>query len=428
MKLRQAIYGGIAAARAVTRMAHERIESGQVWNPASAANIRDPYPMYARFRERAPVHRSRLIDGWVLFRYADVLEALRDPRFSADERNSKNFALHRQQLVAAGALDADDPLEQSMLRMDAPDHTRLRGLVNKGFIPRAVERVRARMETLVKELLDAAHGRDVVDLIELIAYPLPVIVISELIGVPGEDRARFKHWSDDVVRSMGFSSLEDVRRSRVASKELRGYFEGIAAERRREPREDLISALLSAEERGDKLSQSEVFSTLTLLLVAGNETTTNLIANGMYALLRNRDQLELLRGDPDLIPTAVEELLRYDSPVQATSRIALEDMEIGGRQVRSGQEVILTLASANRDPEQFEAPDRLDVTRKDNRHLSFGHGAHFCLGSPLARLEAQLAFRALLERYPNMTLATDTLEWRKNFILRGPTSLPVRLV
>jgi hypothetical protein len=427
MKLRQAIYRGVAATRAVVRMGLERIETGMVWNPATAENLRDPYPMYARFRERDPVHHSRLIDGWALFRYADVIEVLRDPRFSADERNSNNFALHRRQLVAAGALDADDPLEQSMLRMDAPDHTRLRGLVNKGFVPRAVEKLRPRVETLVKELLDLMHGRDVVDVIEALAYPLPVIVISELIGVPGEDRARFKHWSDEVVRSMGFSSIDDVRRSRIAAKELRAYFEGIAALRRRDPRDDLVSALLSAEEQGDKLSSSEVFSTLTLLLVAGNETTTNLIANGLHALLRNRDQLELLRGDPDLIASAVEELLRYDSPVQATSRIALEDVEIGGRPIRKGQEVIVTLGSANRDPEQFEAPDRLDLTRRDNRHLSFGHGAHFCLGSPLARLEAQVAFRALLERYPNLTLATDAVEWRRNMILRGPTALPVRL-
>ncbi len=427
MRLRQAIYQTLGAARAVARMGLERLETGLVWNPASAANLRDPYPMYARFRERDPVHASRLIAGWALFRYADATAVLRDPRFSADERNSKNFALQRRQLVAAGALDADDPIEQSMLRMDAPDHTRLRGLVSKGFLPRAVERLRPRVEALVKELCDAMHGRDTVDVIEALAYPLPVIVISELIGVPAEDRARFKRWSDEVVRSLGFSSLDDVRRSRVAGKELRAYFEGVAARRRDEPRDDLISALLAAEEQGDRLSQSEVFSTLNLLLVAGNETTTNLIANGLHALLRHRDQLELLRGDPDLIPTAVEELLRFDSPVQATSRIALEDVEIGGRRVRRGQEVIVTLGSANRDPEQFEAPDRLDVTRKDNRHLSFGHGAHYCLGAPLARLEAQIAFRALLERYPRMTLATDALEYRRNFILRGPTSLPVRL-
>jgi cytochrome P450 len=417
---------GLATASALLRMAHERLETGLLYNPTTADNLRDPYPMYRRFRERDPFHRSRLIGGFVLFRYADVLEVLKDPRFSADERNSPRFESQRKWLIAAGALDADDPLDVSMLRMDPPDHTRLRGLVNRAFTPRSIEKLRPRIEAIVDELLGEVRGRSGMDLVDALAYPLPVIVISEMLGVPTRDRARFKHWSDEVVRTMGMSTLEDVRASRIAAKELRAYFEGIVVERRREPQDDLISALLAAEERGDKLSLPEVFSTLTLLLIAGNETTTNLIANGTLALLRQREQWELLCDDPELVPGAVEELLRYDSPVQATSRICLEDVPMSGGTIRRGHEVILPLGSANRDPEVFEDPERLDVTRKDVRHLSFSQGIHYCLGAPLARLEAQIAFRALVERFPKLELAVDEPEWRRNFILRGPKALPVR--
>jgi cytochrome P450 len=418
---------GFATASALLRMAHERLETGLLYNPTTAENLRDPYPMYRRFRESDPFHRSRLAGGWVLFRYADVLEVLKDPRFSADERNSPRFESQRKWLIAAGALDAEDPLDVSMLRMDPPDHTRLRGLVNRAFTPRSIEKLRPRIEHIVDVLLREVRGRSGMDLVDALAYPLPVIVISEMLGIPTGDRARFKHWSDEVVRTMGMASLEDVRASRTAAKELRAYFEGIVVERRREPQDDLISALLAAEEQGDKLSLPEVFSTLTLLLIAGNETTTNLIANGTLALLRQREQWELLCDDPDLVPGAVEELLRYDSPVQATSRICVDDVPMSGGTIRRGHEVILPLASANRDPEVFEDPDRLDVTRKDVRHLSFSQGIHYCLGAPLARLEAQIAFRALAERFPKLELAVDEPEWRRNFILRGPKALPVRI-
>ncbi len=417
---------GLATANAFLRMTHERLETGLLYNPTTAENIRDPYPMYRRFLERDPFHRSRLIGGWVLFRYADVLEVLKDPRFSADERNNERFERQRKWLIAAGAIDADDPLEVSMLRMDPPDHTRLRGLVNRAFTPRSIEKLRPRIESIVDELLGPVRGRSEMDLVETLAYPLPVIVISELIGIPTRDRAQFKHWSDEVVRSMGMATLDDIRASRTAGKELRAYFEGIVAERRREPRDDLVSALLTAEEQGDKLSLPEVFSTLTLLLIAGNETTTNLIANGMLALQRQREQWQLLCDDPDLLPGGVEELLRYDSPVQATSRLCLEDVPMSGGTIRRGHEVILALAAANRDQEQFEDPDRLDVRRKDVRHLSFSQGIHYCLGAGLARLEAQVAFRALVERFPKLELAGGEPEWRRNFILRGPKALPVR--
>jgi hypothetical protein len=246
-----------------------------------------------------------------------------------------------------------------------------------------------------------------------------------MLGVPIEDREQFKRWSDEAVRALGTVSLGDFQRSRAAFFELRAYFERIAEERRREPREDLLSALLAAEEEGDKLTTDEVFSTCILLLVAGNETTTNLIGNGLLALLRHPDQLALLRDDPALIEGAVEELLRYDSPVQATSRFVTEDVEINGHPVAAFENMILLLGSANHDAARFPEPDRLDIMRTDNQHLSFSHGSHYCLGAPLARLEGQVALLALVQRFPGLRLATKQLDWSDNFILRGLRSLPV---
>lgn len=404
----------------------ERLQTGAVFFPAGRRFYEDPYPMYRRLRERDPFHRSRLV-GWVATRYEDVVEILRDSRFSADDRKRPDYERNRARLVRAGIVDADDVQEPSMLRSDAPDHTRLRGLVSRAFTPRAVERWRKRIEGTTEELLDRLPRGGRVDVMSALAGPLPVIVIAEMLGVPREDQARFKHWSDEVVRSMGMSSFDDLRRSRAAWRELRGYLEGIAAERRREPRDDLLSALLSAEEQGDRLSLDEVFSTCNLLLVAGNETTTNLIGNATLALLRHPDQLERLRGDAALTPHAVEELLRWDSPVQYTSRIALEPVEIAGERVEAGQEVILVLGAANRDPEHFPAPDVLDLGRQDIRHLSFGHGVHFCLGAQLARLEGEVAIGALVRRFPDLCLDDSAPRWRANPILRGLERLPVRV-
>jgi cytochrome P450 len=265
------------------------------------------------------------------------------------------------------------------------------------------------------------------DVIRDLAYPVPVIVIAEMLGIPTKEREQFKRWSDDAVRALSASSLNDFILARDAFRALRAYFEGVAEERRREPREDLLSALLVAEEAGDKLSMDEVFSICILLLVAGNETTTNLIGNGVFALLQHPDQLELLRRDPGLIESAVEEMLRYESPVQATSRFVLERVELDGHVIESGQQAIVLIGAANRDPEQFADPDRLDITRQDNRHLAFGQGIHYCLGAPLARLESQVALLALTERFPKMRLAPERHQWRDNLILRGLERLPITL-
>jgi cytochrome P450 len=313
-----------------------------------------------------------------------------------------------------------------MLRLDPPDHTRLRNLVSKAFTPRAVQRMRPVVEKYVDELLGRLDGRRDMELIADFAAPLPVSVIAEMLGVPVSDRERFRHWSDEAVRTLGDNTLADRRRAIAAMDELGEYLETIAEARRRAPREDLISELVRVEEAGDRLSRVELFATCVLLLVAGNETTTKLIGNSIVALLRNPQQLERLRREPERIPAALEELLRYDGPVQLTSRMVTEDRELRGHRLRRGQQLVLVLAAANRDPEQFEDPDRLDVTRADVRHLAFGHGLHFCLGAQLARLEGTLALEALVTRFPAMRLA-GPIQWGDNTVLRGPRSLPLAL-
>jgi cytochrome P450 len=320
----------------------------------------------------------------------------------------------------------DEGFTGSMLRTDPPDHTRLRSLVSRAFTPRTVQSLRPRIEEIVDEQLDRAQAAGRMELIGDLAYPLPVIVIAEMLGIPTEDRDRFKHWSDEAIRTVGMSTDEDARRSMKAQRELKAYLEPILAQRRREPREDLISALVAAEEQGDKLTTDEVFSTIILLLVAGNETTTNLIGNGIMALMEAPRQMQLLQDDPSLIEGAIEELLRFDSPVQFTSRHPSEDVEYAGHVLKAHEEVALILAAGNRDPEQFEEPDRLDIGRIDTHHLSFSHGIHYCLGAPLARLEGAVAISALVQRFPNMRPAGRP-QRGENLLLRGFSTLPIAL-
>jgi len=427
MSLRTRIDDVREMARAVTLLGIERLETGIVFNPMNAELRSDPYPFYARLRSKDPFHRCRAADGWVLSRYEDVLSVLRDPSYSADERNYRRFSSFVRRLRNAGLRDpyADD--RGSMLRLDPPDHTRLRGLVAKAFTPRAVERMRARIDAILKELLDSRPARGPMELVTELAAPLPVRVIAEMLGIPPEDHERFRSWSNEVVRSLGDGKLEDRRAAQRAGEELERYLEAIIAARRAAPREDLISALVAAEEAGDRLKRNELLSTLTLLLVAGNETTTNLISNATLALLRNPDQLEILRRAPEKVPGAIDELLRYDSPVQMTSRVACSDRELAGHRIQRGQQVILLLASANRDPDAFTDPDRLDVTRSDVRHVAFSHGIHFCLGAQLARLEAGLALEALISRFPSFKLLPQDIPWGSNTILRGPRALWLEL-
>jgi hypothetical protein len=426
MSLRVKLDTALATCEALARLAIERLETGIVFNPLRPQLRVDPHPYFRRLRERDPFHRSRPADGWILTRYADVLAVLGDRSFSADERNQRRWPRLRARHLRAGIPDPYESERASMLRLDPPDHTRLRNLVSKAFTPRAVERMRPVVEKYVSELLGRLEGRSGMELVADFAAPLPVSVIAEMLGVPVADRERFRHWSDETVRTLGDHSLDDQRRALAAMEELGAYLETIAEDRRREPREDLISALVRAEEAGDHLSRVELFTTCVLLLVAGNETTTKLIGNSIVALLQNPDQLELLRRDPERIPGALEELLRYDGPVQLTSRMVTEDRDFRGHRLQRGQQLVLVLAAANRDPEQFADPDRLDVTRPDVRHLALGHGLHFCLGAQLARLEGVLALEALVTRFPKLRFA-GPIEWGDNTVLRGPRSLPLAI-
>lgn len=399
------------------------------FNPFDPEFRRDPVPSYRRLREEDPTHYSPL-GVWVLTRYADCLAVLRHPHASSDARNSSSFQDFFENMNGedAEAL-ADMRRLRPFLFMDPPDHTRLRGLVAKAFTPRVVEGLRPRVQELVDELLDAVAERGDMELIEDLAYPLPVRVISEMLGVPAEDHETFKGWSRELARSLDpdFMVPADVlERRRQAVLAFHDYFRGLIAERRARPSGDLLSALIAAEDEGHRLTEDEVLSTCTLLLVAGHETTVNLIGNGMLALLRHPDELARLRNDPSLARSGVEELLRYDPPVTMTARIAMEDIEVGGITVEAGAQVILLLGAANRDPAQFHDPDRLDLARPDNHHVAFGHGIHFCLGAPLARVEGQIAFTEVARRIPDLELAADEPEYKENIVLRGLASLPLQ--
>lgn len=391
-------------------LARERLESGVAYNPVSDEIATDPYAVYRRLRDRDPVHRMRLVDAWVLTRYEDADAMLRDhDRFGAEDRRFHDAGL------------------TTMLDIDPPDHTRQRALVSRAFTPRSVSRWDDRVQEIADRLLDAVAGHDRVDLIAALGYPLPVTVIAEMLGVPAEDMDRFEGWSNDIALVVEpILTPAQVENVRCATEELFAYFETIVEERRREPRDDLVSALLAAEEEGDRLTREELLSTMLLILVAGNETTRNLIGNGMLALLRHPDQLQRLRDDPGLLEPAVNELLRYDSPVQLNGRVVREDLEMGGKRMRAGQKVIALLGAANRDPAAFENPDVLDIGRKEKCHLSFGRGIHYCLGASLALLEARIVFRGLLDRFPSIQLAAEP-RYRDGIVLRGVESLWIKV-
>jgi hypothetical protein len=313
---------------------------------------------------------------------------------------------------------------------DPPAHTRRRGLLNKAFTPRAVMALRPMIERIVAYLVSRVSARGEMDLISAFAYPLPASVIAGMIGVPIEDLDRFKTWSDEIAAFVGSALATPDKRERGERgvREMSSYFRGIISEHRKRPREDILSALLAAEEAGSGFSEDELVASCILLLFAGHETTTNLIGNGMLALLRHPEALTALRSDSSLAPSAVEEMLRYDGPTQAMTRIALEDARLDDASpvIRTGDRVFALLNAANRDPRVFAEPDRFDVARGDSRHLSFGFGTHFCLGAPLARLEGQIAVKALVERLPELALAIDAPEWSDSFVLRGVKALPVR--
>jgi cytochrome P450 len=407
----------------------EGIVAPDLASPAFKAN---PYPFYARLRAEAPVWRATLRDrrtAWLVTRYEDVARMLKDDTFAKDKLNAMDPEQRSKTPWVPGFLK---PLERNMLDLDDPDHVRLRALVSRAFTPRLIERLRGRIESLCEELLDAMERerkrKGGTDLVAGYALPLPATVIAELLGVPAEDHAKFHRWSNRLV---SVSPGRDILRALPAALSFVRYLRNLVERHRADPEDDLITALIRAEEAGDKLSEDELLAMAFLLLVAGHETTVNLVASGTLALLEHPEQTERLRREPSLVKPAVEELLRYTSPVElATERYARQDTEIGGRRIPRGGLVLAVLGSANRDERHFEDPDALDLARDPNRHLAFGRGGvHHCLGAPLARMEGQIALNALLRRFPGarLAMAPETLRWRRGLFLRGLERLPLVL-
>lgn len=384
----------------------------------------EPYPIYAQLRQSAPIFWSEAWGGWMLTRYDDIVATLRDPqRFSSAGRIAyllQNLSPEMQSEMAA----LEQHYRYGIAHSDPPAHTRLRTLLTPFFAPRFLEPLRANLQSLIATLLENLDGR--FDLIEALAYPLPAIVVLEMLGAPQRDIPLFRQWALDVNTLFAKGGRVDGASAELAQKsllEMRTYIAEMIAERERKPRNDLLSHLVSQQE-GDRLSHAELVSTAVTLFVAGHETTTNLIGNGMVALLRNPAQWRLLCENPELLEVAADELLRYDTPVQRGWRIATEDVELAGQQIRKGQMVLQMIGSANHDPAHFDQPDRLDVTRRPTRHLGFGIGIHFCLGAPLARMEVAAALRKLVQRFPNLTMdETLPLRWRHDVALRGVEQL-----
>lgn len=399
-----------------------------IFNPFAPSYRINPYRQLGRLQASDPVYRSDVLRAWLVTRYADCVEVLRDPvLFSSDARNAGG---ELAEVIRARRESSPIGDVATVLSSDPPVHTRLRGLVNRAFTPRRVEAMRPHIEEVARQLLDEAlrESEGSFDVMTGLAQPLPVIVIAEMLGVSLDDRADFRRWSDAIARTTDIIGGEEtVREAREAAQALVEYFDAVVRERRSTPRDDLMSALVHAADEGDRLSHEELLAFAVLLLVAGNETTTNLIGNGLLALASEPEETQRLRDDPGLIASAVEELLRYDSPVQGVVRFATADTEVGGQPIARGESLLLMIGMANRDPDQFEEPDRLDLGREENRHLAFGLNVHYCLGAPLARLEAATAFAALLERFDTFEVDVDGLERGGTFLLRGPNHVPLRV-
>ncbi len=423
MTLRSTIRSAVAPLYIKARLAQERLQSGVVWYPLDPNFIANPYPTYKQLRERDPYHPSPLTGALVVSHYEDVDAVLRNYKVFSNVRGpvgTRNRPNIGEQI--------ENELTPSMLSLDPPDHTRLRGLVSRAFTPRQVAKMEDHIRDTAQSLLDEVEGQNEFDLMSNLAALLPTVVIAEMIGVPIEDRQQFKDWSDKFARVLE-PNLNEMELGEVftTAQLFDEYFKGIVAEHREEPKDDLVSRLIEAEEEGDRLSEEEMIVTLRLLLVAGNETTTNLIGNGLKALLEHPEQLELLRQRPELIDNAIEELLRYDSPVQVDGRITLDEFEMDRHTLKPGRPVSLLIGGANRDPQEFSDPETLDITREDAGNISFGRGIHHCLGAPLARLEGKIAFEALIERFDDIRFGTRTPVYKPNIVLRGLKHLDIQV-
>jgi pimeloyl-[acyl-carrier protein] synthase len=386
--------------------------------------LANPYPLYRRLRDEDPVHWDPYLHAWIVTRYADVIRVLTD--FSADRAPSPEFF---ESLGAPEVSPIAKVMVKQMLFMDAPAHTRLRKLAAPAFMPSRVRLLRDHIQEIATKLVDdvLARGGGQMELLADFAEPLPAIVTAEMFGIPVEDHVQLKEWSATFAGMLGNFQHNPDRIGEVlaAAENLTAYFQNTILSQRKKPRPGLVRSLMTSEVDGDRLTDEELVANCIVTMVGGQETTTNLIANGMLTLLRNPDQMARLRSDTQIMPAAVEELLRYESPSQHTARLAPNDVVLGGKQIHKRDAVIAVMAAGNRDPERFPDPDRLDFDREDNRHLSFGWAAHFCFGAPLARIEGQIAFATLLARFPTLELTGEKLAWRENLGLRGLKSLPL---
>jgi cytochrome P450 len=376
--------------------------------------MQDPYSLLRQLREEDPVHWSDSIGGWILTRYDDMVTTFKDTaHFSNEGRLAKAVAYLPPETRAEFKTFEDHYRQRSLIHSDPPDHTRLRSLVTKAFNARVVEGMRPRMQEIVNEVVDAARQTGQMDVIKDLAIPLPVTVLAEILGVPKADVHLFKNWADGLLAFQGLNkpAVEVLQRSQQAILGIRGYLGELLKEKREHPGEDLLSELAAAESEGEKLSETELLNTCITLLVAGHETTTSLIGNGLWALLRHPDQCQLLKDDPSLLISAIEEMLRYESPVARQPRLMKQETEMGGKQLRPGEMVFQMLNAANRDPAYFTGPDQFDIRRQKNRHIAFGLGPHFCVGALLARTEGQVVFSTLLSRVPHIRLVDEKPDW-----------------
>jgi cytochrome P450 len=390
---------------------------------------RNPYPVYEYLRRHDPVHWNPQWGGWLLTRYKDVSAVLRDAEHFSNVGRMSKFLNQLPGDIRKELKPFEDHFQRGLINSDPPDHTRIRALLSKTFTPRLIESQRARVQLLVNDLLDAVAENGGMDVIADFAFLLPVAVIGDMLGIPVGDRAQFKQWADDINAFVGTGSAvsQSGGQAQKSLLELREYFRGLIELRRSYPREDLITALASAEDQGRLCNDGELLSVCVTLLLAGYETTMSFIGNATLALLNHPLQLEKLIQEPYLFPNAVEELLRFEGPIHRQWRVAAADVELDGKQIAKGQLVGAMLGAANRDPEQFPDPDRLDINRQNVRHVAFGFGIHFCLGAPLARLEGEIALRTLLSRFPRMRLAIRELSWRQEITIHGLKSLPIVL-
>jgi len=398
---------------------------GMSLSPVNPEYQKDPFTLLDEVREQGRAVYDEMFGRYIVSRFEDVQAILNDRDLNVDPRKADESSL----MASFRQRFAGDNREPSMLFLDPPDHTRLRGLVSKAFTPRAIEQMRDRIGAIANELLDKVEGQSSFDLMTAFCQPYPTIVIAEMLGVDPKDQADFKRWTDDGVAAGfdPFASEETQKRAKVAREQLEKYLRKAIAERRAEPKDDLITALLHAEDEGNFFNDEEVVSMIALLLGAGNVTTTDLLGNGVKNLLQNPEQVRILRDDPSLVTNAVEEMLRYEGPVTFTGRIAVDDRELAGCPMHKGQSVTLAIGGANYDPRLHKDPHKFDVTREDIDHVAFGGGRRYCLGAPLARLEAQIGLKTLLDRFPNLRMPEQELVWKTVPGFRGLEKLIVEV-